>query len=97
MALILDGKKISNEIRERLKIAFANLPKKPNLTIIKVGENSSQDVYVKQKKLFGESIGAGVKIISFHSSTKEADIIDVIKTENEDESTSGIIVQLPLP
>ena len=97
MAIILDGKKIRDNTREQLKVAFGKLPFKSKLVIIKVGEDAVQDVYVRQKKIFGDSIGVEVTVIGIPANSNEKEIIGVIEKENNDKNTHGIIVQLPLP
>jgi methylenetetrahydrofolate dehydrogenase (NADP+)/methenyltetrahydrofolate cyclohydrolase len=62
-----------------------------------VGENPESEVYINQKKKFGESIGVIVNIVKLDQDVKEGEIIKIIKDNNESDKVNGIIVQLPLP
>ena len=97
---IIDGKKISAEIRAELKNRVDELVKKkiqPGLATILVGEDPASHVYVNSKIKACEALG----IRSFHhklpESAKESDILSVIEKLNKDEKVSGILLQLPLP
>ena len=100
---ILDGKKVSNFIAEKIRLEFKKLGEKhvcggrPKLVIIQIGNNERSDVYVKQKKVFGEKLGFEVELIQFDNKISEKDIISKIESLNLDSIVNGIIVQLPLP
>lgn len=98
--MIIDGKAISQEILDDLKIRAEKLKGKgitPTLQIILVGESAESESYVKQKKLKGEEIGIDVKIKNLNSNIATDDLIRIINDFNLDNSISGIIVQRPLP
>ena len=94
---ILDGKKVSNFIAGKIKLELKKLGEKPKLVIIQIGNNERSDVYVKQKKIFGEKLGFEVELIQFDNKISEKDIISKIESLNLDSIVNGIIVQLPLP
>lgn len=100
MALIIDGKKISKEIKDELKEKVTKLKaegKKVSLAVIQVGEDPASSVYVNNKKKACEYIG--IESLSFHlpETITEDELLDKIKELNEDEKVNGILVQLPLP
>lgn len=100
MAHIIDGKKISSEIKEELKEKVKELKvqgKEPSLAVIQVGSDPASTVYVNNKKKACEYIG--IRSISYELSEEitEKELLDLIHTLNEDESVHGILVQLPLP
>lgn len=100
MALIIDGKKISKEIKDELKEKVTTLKaegKKVSLAVIQVGEDPASSVYVNNKKKACEYIG--IESLSFHlpETITEDELLDKIKELNEDEKVNGILVQLPLP
>jgi methylenetetrahydrofolate dehydrogenase (NADP+)/methenyltetrahydrofolate cyclohydrolase len=100
MAHIIDGKKISLEIRTELKEKVSELAKegvKVTLAVIQVGNNPASSVYVNNKKKACEFVG--INSLSFHpdESITEEELLKLIKDLNEDESVNGILVQLPLP
>ncbi len=94
---ILDGKKVSNFIAGKIKLELKKLGEKPKLVIIQIGNNERSDVYVKQKKIFGEKLGFEVELIQFNNNISEKSIISRIKSLNSKSNVNGIIIQLPLP
>lgn len=100
MALIIDGKKISKEIKDELKEKVTKRKaegKTVSLAVIQVGEDPASSVYVNNKKKACEYIG--IESLSFHlpETITEDELLDKIKELNEDEKVNGILVQLPLP
>jgi len=95
--LILDGKKISQEISVGLKNKISLLERAPKLAIVQVGDDSDSNLYIKKKINFGEEIGAEVELNKFQSDILEDDLISEIKNLNTDNSVDGIILQLPIP
>lgn len=100
MALIIDGKKISKEIKDELKEKVATLKaegKNVALAVIQVGEDPASSVYVNNKKKACEYIG--IESLSFHlpETITEEELLEKIKELNQDEKVNGILVQLPLP
>lgn len=100
MAYLIDGKKISNEIKEELKVKVSALREKNifvTLAVVQVGEDKASSVYVENKKKACEYIGLGSKIIKLPESTTEEELILIVEELNKDEGVHGILVQLPLP
>jgi methylenetetrahydrofolate dehydrogenase (NADP+)/methenyltetrahydrofolate cyclohydrolase len=100
ISIIIDGKKISGEIIERLKPRIQKLKKKninPTLAIILVGNNPSSKIYVTNKQKVCEKTGIGSNLYEFPESMKEEKLISLIQQLNNDKKIHGIIVQLPLP
>jgi len=100
MALIIDGKRISNEIKDELKEKVATLKKNGieiTLAVIQVGNDSASTVYVGNKKKACEYIG--IKSLSYElpEETTEEELLQLIKELNQNNAVNGILVQLPLP
>lgn len=100
MAKIIDGKKISQEIKDELKVKVAELNSKGievSLAVILVGNDPASTVYVGNKKKACEYIG--VKSLSYElpETTSEDELLALIDKLNKDDSVNGILVQLPLP
>lgn len=100
MATIIDGKKVSSDIKAECKNRADALKEKgiePALAVILVGDNPASRVYVRNKKKACEE--AGIRSISYElpGDTREEDLIELIEKLNEDEKVHGILVQLPLP
>lgn len=110
-AVILDGKKLSSELASRLAEEISVLKKagpngekgiQPKLVIIQVGDHPESNTYIKNKKLFGEKIGAVVEHVKFAEvegakKVSQQDVLAAISKHNADTTVHGIIVQLPLP
>lgn len=94
---VLDGKKVRDEIAKTLRAKIGAFSSKPKLCIIQVGDNEESATYIRQKKVFGESIGAIVEHLKLSADTTEVEMLKIISAQNADASVHGIIVQLPIP
>lgn len=100
MAQIIDGKKISAEIKEELKEKVNQLKEagiEGALAVIQVGEDPASSVYVRNKKRACEYIGIQSKSYELPESTTQEELLDLIAKLNQDDSVNGILVQLPVP
>tara|TARA_B100000214_G_scaffold355014_1_gene312409 strand:- start:4970 stop:5815 length:846 start_codon:yes stop_codon:yes gene_type:complete len=99
--ILIDGKKIAAEVREELKKEVSLLKSKykkvPGLTVILIGELAPSKIYVKNKEKSANEVGLKSDIIKYPDTIDEKTILEKIKELNNDESVSGILVQLPLP
>lgn len=100
MYQIIDGKKISQEIKDELKEKVAKMAekgKKVALAVIQVGNDPASSVYVRNKKNACAYIGIESLSYELPEETTEAELIALVEKLNQDESVNGILVQLPLP
>ena len=100
MALIIDGKKISQEIKDELKEKVAVLKtegKEIALAVIQVGNDPASSVYVGNKKKACEYIGIRSESYELPEETSQDELIALIGKLNNDNAINGILVQLPLP
>ena len=100
MTTKLDGKKLSNEIKEELKTRVHRLQDKgitPCLAVILVGDDPASQVYIRNKKRAAQKVGVKTLDNVLPASTSENEIIDLIYSLNNDPQVHGILVQLPLP
>ncbi|MEI3339635.1 MAG: bifunctional methylenetetrahydrofolate dehydrogenase/methenyltetrahydrofolate cyclohydrolase FolD [Eubacterium sp.] len=100
MALIIDGKKISQEIKEELKEKVAQYKeegKKAALAVIQVGEDPASTVYVRNKKNACAYIGIESVAYELPEETTQEELLALIGELNGREDMNGILVQLPLP
>lgn len=100
MYQIVDGKKISQEIKDELKekvAAMAKEGKKVALAVIQVGNDSASSVYVRNKKKACEYIGIESLSYELPEETTEEELVALIEKLNADAGVNGILVQLPLP
>lgn len=98
---ILDGKLVSQSIKNELKIKTAELKnnggKTPHLAAILVGSNGASETYVASKIKNCEEIGFKSSLVRFSNDINEEQLIDAIVKLNQDDDVDGILVQLPLP
>lgn len=100
MNKIIDGKDVSQKIKDTLKIEVATLKSQnkriPKLVVLLIGDNPASMTYVKNKEKACFYIGIESEIIKKKVSTTE-EILQIISNLNDDNSVDGILVQLPLP
>lgn len=98
---ILDGKLVSQSIKNDLKVKTEILKKNggktPHLAAILVGSNGASETYVASKIKNCEEIGFKSTLIRFEQDINEAQLVDAIENLNSDADVDGILVQLPLP
>ena len=95
--ILLDGRKTSEKILEKVKERVANLSVTPHLVVILIGENPASKIYVNNKKIAAEKVGIKSTVIKLPDNTSEQVLLDKIVELNEDDTVTGILVQLPLP
>lgn len=100
MAFIIDGKKISGEIKDELKekvAVYKQAGKEITLAVIQVGHDPASTVYVGNKKKACEYIGIHSLAYELEETVTQQELLDLIVSLNEREDVNGILVQLPLP
>ncbi len=99
-AQIIDGKAISSQIKDELKIKTAELKEKGievTLAVILVGEDPASQVYVRNKKKACEYIGYRSLSYELPVSTTQEELLNLISDLNARDDVDGILVQMPLP
>ena len=99
--ILIDGKKAAAELREELKKEVAKLKAKhnkvPGLTVILIGDLTPSQIYVRNKEKSANEVGLKSDVIKYPDNVEEKTILNKIDELNNDETVSGILVQLPLP
>jgi len=99
--MIIDGKKISAVLREKLKEKVSKLKSiynaAPGLTVILIGEDPPSKIYVKNKEKSAIEVGINSEVIRYPDNVEEKVVLNKIKELNKNEKVSAILVQLPLP
>ncbi|MDA9199995.1 bifunctional methylenetetrahydrofolate dehydrogenase/methenyltetrahydrofolate cyclohydrolase [Candidatus Pelagibacter sp.] len=99
--ILIDGKKAAAELREELKEEVAELKTKynkvPGLTVILIGDMAPSQIYVRNKEKSANEVGLKSEVIRYPDSVEEKTVLEKIEELNNDETVSGILVQLPLP
>ncbi|MFZ1081761.1 MAG: bifunctional methylenetetrahydrofolate dehydrogenase/methenyltetrahydrofolate cyclohydrolase FolD [Candidatus Kryptoniota bacterium] len=100
-AKIIDGKAVSQEIREKVKLLTEKLKQErgitPGLAFILVGNNPASEVYVKNKAKACDSLGFYSITEKMPENTSQENVLAKIDEFNRDKKIHGILVQMPLP
>lgn len=98
---ILDGKKVSNDIKDEIAAQVAEMrtrgEKVPHLAAVIVGDDGASLTYVNSKVKACERIGFESTLIRLPYTTSEFELLKKIEELNKDENIDGFIIQLPLP
>ena len=96
--MIIDGKKIAAELRDKIKSDIKKLPNnKPGLTVILIGEHPASQIYVRNKEKFSNEVVINSSVLRFDENIYEEDLKNEIRKLNDNTNVHGILVQLPLP
>ena len=99
-AKIMDGKRISEEVRMDLKKRAGTLREKgvqARLDILLAGNNQASEIYVSKKIQSSGEIGIKTELHKFPDDVKQDELLKTIEKLNSDGNVHGILVQLPLP
>ena len=99
--MLLDGKKVSDYIKEEIKKEVQKIDElglqQPGLAVLMVGENKASEVYVNSQMKSCTELGIKGECVRLPENSTEEEIITVIERLNSDKSIDGILIQLPLP
>ena len=94
---MIDGKKIAAETRADVAAAVAALDITPTLAVVLVGDDPASHVYVRNKIKFTEEAGMRSLKHRLPETATQTEVVDIVRTLNDDADVDGILVQLPLP
>ena len=100
MPLLIDGKKISTEIKDELKVTVEELKKQgveTCLAVIQVGDDPASSIYVRNKKRACAYVGIESLSYELPEETTEEELVKLVKELNANDNVHGILIQLPLP
>ena len=101
MTQIIDGKLISQNLKDNLKIEISKLKDKynnvPGLAVVQVGSVKASSIYVQVKTKSAKEVGIGVIDHHLEESISQNELLDLIKKLNSQNNVNGILIQLPLP
>lgn len=101
MAQILDGLKVSKEVKQEIKIEVEKIlstgKRAPHLAAILVGNNGASKAYVNSKVKDCAEVGFGSSLIKLEETISEEELLEKIDNLNKNPEVDGFIVQLPLP
>ena len=98
---LIDGKKISDEVKMEIATEVANIKanggKVPHLAAILVGHDGGSETYVGHKVKACEQVGFKSTLVRYEDDVTEAELLSKINELNNDPDIDGFIVQLPIP
>jgi len=98
---LLDGKKVSNDIKDEIKVQVDKMKAKgekvPHLAAVIVGNDGASLTYVGSKVRACERVGFESTMVRLSNTISEIELLDKIKELNENDDIDGFIIQLPLP
>lgn len=101
MAVLIDGKVLSEEIRQNLKVKVADFTDKygraVTLAVVLIGNNPASQIYVKNKIKAAEAVGIKSLSFSLPETAGQNDAEELVSGLARDVNVDGILVQLPLP
>ena len=100
-AMMVNGREIAKQIRNRLSEEIQQLKKKyhtaPLMTPITIGQNPSSDMYLRLRNNACTEVGISTNVMHFDADVPEKTILQAIKSLNDDPSVHGIFIQYPVP
>ena len=95
--MIVDGKKLAEEIKNSLCGEVLKLDKKPRLAIVRVGSNMVTEKFLEQKIKFAQAIGISTRVHGFKESISTTELRKEISKIIHTKENTGVVIQLPLP
>ena len=97
MAILIDGKAVSQKVKEEVRAEIERDGLKVGLAVVIVGNDQASRVYVNNKKKACEVCGIRSFEYALPEETSEEELLGLVDTLNKDPEVNGILVQLPLP
>jgi methylenetetrahydrofolate dehydrogenase (NADP+) / methenyltetrahydrofolate cyclohydrolase len=95
--ILLDGVKLAEKIKSKIKDSVLKMEKTPSLAVITVGNDPASQIYVENKIKAAQEVGIIAEEIVFPEDLSENQLIEEINVLNADQRITAILVQLPLP
>lgn len=94
---IMNGKELSLQIEEEIKLISRTCIIRPSVAVIKIGSDSVSEKFIKSKEEACNRVGIYFRYHEFEEDTPELTIINKIKELNNDDYVNGIMINLPIP
>jgi len=98
---VLDGQAVSEHLRTQLKVKaeelFKRLGRRPQLTVLLVGDDKASEIYVRNKHLACQKIGLDSQILHFPASISQTALLQEVRQLNQNPNVDGVLIQMPLP
>ncbi|AWN22908.1 bifunctional 5,10-methylene-tetrahydrofolate dehydrogenase/5,10-methylene-tetrahydrofolate cyclohydrolase [Deinococcus irradiatisoli] len=96
-AAVLAGPPAAQALLDQARARAAQLPRRPELHVIRLGDDPASLSYVSLKEKKALEVGLGSTVHALPETTSEAELLGLIERLNADPAVSGLLVQLPLP
>jgi methylenetetrahydrofolate dehydrogenase (NADP+) / methenyltetrahydrofolate cyclohydrolase len=100
-ATIVDGKAVAAELRAELAVEIAAMvaggDRPPSLAVVLCGDDPASALYVRNKRRAAERIGVQFELHTPPADSTTAELVELVRSLDADDSVDGILVQLPLP
>jgi len=96
----MDGRQVAQSLKEQVTRGVQDLKKQgihPGLCVVLVGEYPASQVYVRHKMTACDELGIYSKLLKFPENVSQEELVQTLKSLNQDPHIHGILVQLPLP
>lgn len=94
---LVDGKMISSKLKEEYKIKIQNLKRKPNLAMIRIGDDAAAALYLKMKGQTCQELGIPYTEYNFKASITQDELLEKVKKLNENPDVTAILIESPIP
>lgn len=94
---IIDGEIVAHKLKKKYKSEIKKLAYSPKLAVIQIGNELASNIYIKQKKQACLEVGIDFKLIKYDKKVTEMEVIKKIISLNNNQQTTGILLQLPIP
>jgi methylenetetrahydrofolate dehydrogenase (NADP+) / methenyltetrahydrofolate cyclohydrolase len=100
-AVIVDGKAIAAELREQIAAEIVAMTedgsRPPSLAVVLCGDDPASAIYVRNKRRAAERAGVQFALHTPPAESTTAELVDLVRRLDRDDSIDGILVQLPMP
>ena len=94
---LIDGKMISSKLKEEYKVKIQNLKRKPNLAMIRIGDDAAAALYLKMKGQMCQELGIPYAEYNFKASITQEELLEEVKKLNENPDVTAILIESPIP
>ena len=96
-AITINGREVAKNWKDKIAKQVSELTVQPHLAVVLVGDNPASQVYVRNKEKACAQTGIRSTVIRLKEDCAQAELENVVRSLNTDDSVHGILVQLPLP
>lgn len=95
--ILIEGKKVAEKYRESLKEEVRSLPSKPGLAVIRIGNDTASEIYVRLKHKMCDELSIDFYEHHLTEQVTQEELLSLIDNLNNDKNVNGILLQSPIP